>query len=79
MSRRARQRSTVFGIVTGVYSLGGVVAPLVIGRLVDAGKSAASGYGDGFLVLGVTMLIGAVAALLLVDPDRDAARLAAES
>ncbi|WP_330278727.1 MFS transporter [Streptomyces sp. NBC_00569] len=75
----ARQRSTVFGIVTGVYSLGGVVAPLVIGRLVDAGKSAASGYGDGFLVLGVTMLIGAVAALLLVDPDRDAARLAAES
>lgn len=73
------QRSTVFGIVTGIYSLGGVVAPLVIGRLVDAGTSAAAGYGDGFLVLGFTMIIGAVAALLLVDPDRDAARLAAAS
>ncbi|WP_329566027.1 MFS transporter [Streptomyces sp. NBC_01361] len=75
----AGQRSTVFGIVTGIYSLGGVVAPLVIGRLVDAGASAAAGYGDGFLVLGITMIIGAVAALLLVDPDRDAARLAAAS
>ncbi|MER7197353.1 MFS transporter [Streptomyces sp. CB01635] len=73
------QRSTVFGIVTGIYSLGGVVAPLVIGRLADAGTSAAAGYGDGFLVLGFTMIIGAVAALLLVDPDRDAARLAAAS
>ncbi|MFD3473789.1 MFS transporter [Streptomyces sp. NPDC058695] len=73
------QRGTVFGIVTGIYSLGGVVAPLVIGRLVDAGTSAAAGYGDGFLVLGFTMIIGAVAALLLVDPDRDAARLAAAS
>ncbi|GAA1284241.1 MULTISPECIES: MFS transporter [Streptomyces] len=73
------QRSTVFGIVTGIYSLGGVVAPLVIGRLVDAGTSAVAGYGDGFLVLGITMIIGAVAALLLVDPDRDAARLAAAS
>ncbi|MFF1360116.1 MFS transporter [Streptomyces sp. NPDC058297] len=75
----AKQRSTVFGIIAAVYSLGGVVAPLVIGRLVDAGKSAAAGYGDGFLVLGITMIIGAVAALLLVHPDRDAAKLAAVS
>ncbi|MFD7779429.1 MFS transporter [Streptomyces sp. NPDC059753] len=75
----AKQRSAVFGIVAAVYSLGGVVAPLVIGRLVDAGESAAAGYGDGFLVLGITMIIGAVAALLLVHPDRDAAKLAAAS
>ncbi|RFC70100.1 MFS transporter [Streptomyces sp. AcE210] len=75
----AKQRSTVFGIIAAVYSLGGVVAPLVIGGLVDAGESAAAGYGDGFLVLGVTMIIGAVAALLLVHPDRDAAKLAAAS
>ncbi|MFG3364166.1 MFS transporter [Streptomyces sp. NPDC048156] len=75
----AKQRSTVFGIIAAVYSLGGVVAPLAIGRLVDAGTSAAAGYGDGFLALGITMIIGAVAALLLVHPDRDAAKLAAAS
>ncbi|MCX5394571.1 MFS transporter [Streptomyces sp. NBC_00094] len=75
----AKQRGTVFGIITGIYSLGGVVAPLVMGRLVDSGESVALGYGDGFLVLGVTMIIGAAAALTLVDPARDAAKLAAKS
>lgn len=71
-----KQRGTVFGIVIAVYSLGGVLAPLVIGRLTASGASTADGYGNGFLVLGVTMLVGALAALLLADPDRDAAKLA---
>ncbi|WP_406465871.1 MFS transporter [Streptomyces sp. NBC_00111] len=74
----AKQRGTVFGIVTGIYSLGGVVAPLVVGRLVDSGDSVALGYGDGFLVLGVTMIVGAMAALLLVNPARDAAKFSTE-
>lgn len=72
-----KQRGTVFGIVIAVYSLGGVLAPLVIGRLTASGTSTADGYGNGFLVLGVTMLVGALAALLLADPDRDAVKLAA--
>lgn len=74
----AKQRGAVFGIVTGIYSLGGVVAPLVVGRLVAGGESVALGYGDGFMVLGVTMIAGAIAALVLVNPARDAAKLAAE-
>ncbi|WP_329236333.1 MFS transporter [Streptomyces sp. NBC_01460] len=74
----AKQRGTVFGIVTGIYSLGGVVAPLVVGRLVDSGDSVALGYGDGFMVLGVTMIVGAMAALLLVNPARDAAKFSTE-
>ncbi|MFE6752249.1 hypothetical protein ACFVDQ_01470 [Streptomyces sp. NPDC057684] len=40
------------------------MVPLVIGRPVDGGESAAAGYGNGFLVLGVAMITGAVAALL---------------
>ncbi|MEE4496140.1 MFS transporter [Streptomyces sp. BE230] len=75
----AKQRGTVFGIVTGVYSLGGAVAPLLMGKFVDSGQSVALGYGDGFLVLGVVMIIGAAAALMLVDPARDAAKFAAKS
>ncbi|MER5437085.1 MFS transporter [Streptomyces sp. NPDC002790] len=72
-----KQRGAVFGIVTGIYSLGAVVAPLVIGRLIDAASSDAAGYANAFLVLGVTMIAGAGAALFLVNPDRDAERLAA--
>ncbi|MER5951881.1 MFS transporter [Streptomyces sp. NPDC001904] len=70
-----KQRGAVFGIVTGIYSLGAVIAPLVLGRLVDAGSSTEAGYGKGFVVLGVAMIVGAVVALLLVNPDRDARRL----
>lgn len=75
----ASQRGMVFGIVTGVYSLGGVIAPMVIGELVASGDSVAAGYGDGFMLLGVTMMVGAVVALVLAHPDRDAAKLAAKA
>ncbi|MGW8762927.1 MFS transporter [Streptomyces sp. NPDC055815] len=75
----AKQRGMVFGVITAVYSMGGVVAPIVIGKLVASGESVALGYGSGFLVLGVTMIVGALAALFLVNPDRDAARIAAKA
>ncbi|MEU5979679.1 MFS transporter [Streptomyces sp. NPDC047315] len=74
----AKQRGVVFGIVTAVYSLGAVIAPVVIGKLVASGDSAAAGYGAGFTVLGVTMAVGAIAALFLVNPSKDAAKLAAQ-
>lgn len=75
----AKQRGMVFGIITAVYSLGGVVAPLVLGRLVASGESVAIGYGDGFMALGVAMTVGALAALVLINPDRDVAKLAAKA
>ncbi|WP_329158477.1 MFS transporter [Streptomyces sp. NBC_01717] len=73
----AKQRGMVFGIITAIYSLGGIIAPLVLGEFVASGESVAIGYGNGFMTLGVTMITGAVAALLLIDPDKDVARLRA--
>ncbi|WP_199919335.1 MFS transporter [Streptomyces sp. NRRL S-1824] len=73
----AKQRGMVFGIITAIYSLGGIIAPLVLGEFVASGESVAIGYGNGFMTLGVTMITGAVAALLLIDPDEDVARLRA--
>ncbi|MGW1676194.1 MFS transporter [Saccharopolyspora sp. NPDC002376] len=75
----ARQRGAVFGIVTAFYSLGGIIAPVVIGKLVGASEKSADGYGQGFLILGVALLIGGLAALVLVNSDRDAAKLAARA
>ncbi|MFG3168576.1 MFS transporter [Streptomyces sp. NPDC048200] len=74
----AQQRGAVFGIVTGIYSLGAVAAPLVIGRLVDAASSAEAGYGNAFLALGVALIVGGGAALFLVNPEQDVARLAGD-
>ncbi|MCX4728819.1 MFS transporter [Streptomyces sp. NBC_01306] len=72
----AKQRSTVFGIVTAFYSLGAIVAPIVIGKLVGASEKAADGYGHGFMMLGAAMVLGGLAVVLLTNPDRDAAKLA---
>ncbi|MFI1826026.1 MFS transporter [Streptomyces sp. NPDC020412] len=72
----ARQRGAVFGVVTGFYSAAGIVAPMVMGNMVAAGQTRAGGYGDGFLLLGAFMAVGAVVALLLIHPDRDARKLA---
>lgn len=71
------QRGVVLGVITAFYSLAGVIAPLVMGRLVDVSSDAADGYGSGFLILGVVMIVGSLLALVLVNPDRDAAKLAA--
>jgi MFS family permease len=75
----ARQRGTVFGIVTAVYSMGGVIAPIATGALVGGAATKAIGYGHGFLLIGVLMAAGSIAAILLVDPERDARDLASRT
>ncbi|MFI6878881.1 MFS transporter [Streptomyces sp. NPDC050400] len=73
----ARQRGAIMGVVVALYSLGGIIAPLVLGGLVESAASAAAGYSHGFLVIGVLVVVGAAVSALLTDPERDAARLAA--
>ncbi|SEL79851.1 MFS transporter [Streptacidiphilus jiangxiensis] len=73
----ARQRGLAFGVVTAVYSLGGIIGPAVMGGLVHGSAVPLDGYTRGFLGLGVALLAGGVPALVLVHPERDAARLRA--
>ncbi|MFI2209492.1 MFS transporter [Streptomyces sp. NPDC020141] len=71
------QRGMVLAIVSAVFSLGGVVTPLVLGGVVDAAATPAEGYTTSFVIVALTMVAGAVVALLTVDPERDARKLAA--
>ncbi|MEU5397903.1 MFS transporter [Streptomyces sp. NPDC005963] len=71
------QRGIVLAIVSAVFSLGGVITPLVLGRVVDAAATPADGYTTSFVIVAVTMVIGAIVALLTVNPERDARKLAA--
>lgn len=67
----ARQRGAVLGFVVAVYSAAGIVSPLVLGGIVDGATTPAAGYREGFLLLGIVMIVGAVLACLLINPDRD--------
>ncbi|MEU5974650.1 MFS transporter [Streptomyces sp. NPDC047315] len=71
----AKQRGLVLAIVTAFYSLATIVAPIAMGGFVATGRSVAEGYSNGFLTVGIGMIVVAVAAMFLIDPDRDARKL----
>ena len=69
------RRGGALGTMNAVVTTAGLVAPAVVGHLVDA--RGAAGYQSAVVVSGVLLLLGAVAAFTLIDPARDAARLSA--
>lgn len=73
------QRGAVLGTYVAVASLAGVVAPAVTGRLIDAASTPSDGYAVGFTLMAAVMAVGGLVALLLIRPERDAARLLAHS
>lgn len=70
----AGRRGGALGIMNGVVTTAGLIAPVLVGHLVDT--QGAAGYGNAVLVSGVVLLLGGLAAVTLVDPTRDRRRLA---
>lgn len=66
----ARRRGGALGIMNAVVTTAGLIAPTLIGGLVDT--HGAGGYEYALLITGVLLLVGGTAACTLVDPDRDA-------
>ncbi|MEU2785877.1 MFS transporter [Streptomyces sp. NPDC007110] len=70
----ADRRGGALGIMNAVVTTAGLIAPTLIGQLVDA--YGADGYRYAVLLTGALLLLGGTAAVTLIDPDRDARRLA---
>ncbi|MFF2503014.1 MFS transporter [Streptomyces sp. NPDC058067] len=75
----ARQRSATIGVLVAFYSMGGVLAPLVLGDLVNGASTPLAGYRLGYTVLGIVLATGAALAGWLINPERDTARFAAHA
>lgn len=69
----AKKRGMVLGILSAIASISGMVAPLVIGFAVGSAADKITGYAFGFQSSGVLLIVGAVIAVLLVNPERDIA------
>ncbi|MFZ3567424.1 MFS transporter [Streptomyces sp. BH097] len=69
----AARSGGALGLMNALVTVSGLLAPAVVGALVDAQGDA--GYQHAVLVTGVLVAIGAVLAFALIDPERDRARL----
>jgi MFS family permease len=71
----ADRRGGALGIMNAVVTTAGLIAPTLVGHLVDTQGTA--GYRVALLITGGLLLLGGLAAVTLIDPARDALLLSA--
>ncbi|CAM4287097.1 Major facilitator superfamily (MFS) profile domain-containing protein [Comamonas aquatilis] len=75
------QRGAMLAVENAVFgSIAGLLAPVVMGKLLqDGGAAAATAYRHGFALSGVLLLIGGAVCVLLMHPERSKQNLLAST
>jgi hypothetical protein len=73
------QRAGMLAIVNSIVTLAGVIAPLVMGAMVQNAATPVAGFEQGYVVLGALLLAGGLIGLLFIRPETDRKRLAASA
>jgi len=71
----ASQRGAVIAIYGALYTLSGIIAPYVMGKVIQGAGSMINGYMTGFTINAVIMVGSGVIGLLLLWPNTEKARL----
>ncbi len=69
------QRGAMLGIMNSVQTVAGLLAPIIMGRLVDLGANPAAGFRSGFVMAGVFVLVCGLLGAWLMHPESDRRRL----
>ena len=70
------QRGALLAIGTAVSSSAGLLAPYVMGSIIESAATPLDGFNTGFFLCGLIMLAGGVIGMALIDPEREARRSA---
>jgi MFS family permease len=70
-----KQRGAVISIYGAIFTLPGIVAPYVMGRVIKAAATPIEGYMTGFTINAVIMIVSGLLGLLLLWPNTERARL----
>jgi MFS transporter, ACS family, D-galactonate transporter len=73
------QRGALLALGSVVGTSAGLLAPYVVGRLVEHAATALDGFNRGFVICGVIMLVGGVIGMALIHPEREAMKWARET
>src|SRR5215467_1705561 len=72
------QRGALLAIGTAVSTSAGLLAPYVMGSVVETASSPLGGFNTGFMICGVIMLVGGVIGMALMRPERETMRWASK-
>ncbi len=73
------QRAGMLAIVNSFVTFAGVLAPLIMGSIIQNAATPLAGYERGYVILGALMIAGGVIGLLFIRPEADRKRLAARA
>ena len=69
------QRGPVLAIGTAFITSAGVLAPHVMGDIVEKAATPVDGFFRGYTIIGAIMFAGGLIAMLFIRPEREAERL----
>jgi MFS family permease len=72
----ASQRGAILAINSAVGTSAGIIAPYVMGSVIEGAASAAEGYSNGFTVCGCVTLLGGLIGLIFLRPEQERAGFA---
>lgn len=75
----SKKRGGIMGGIVAFSSLAGIVSPLLLGFTVGTSAQASAGYDQGFALVGIMMIVGAIIATLLIRPDQDLIKIRARA
>ena len=71
------QRGAVIAIYGAIYTLAGIVAPLVMGSVIQHASGQVEGYMTGYTINAIVLVVSGLLGLLLLWPNTERARLMA--
>jgi MFS family permease len=74
-----QQRGAVIAIYSAIYTLAGILAPSVMGSVIQHAAVPLDGYMAGFTINAVIMVASGLLGLLLLWPNTERARLLAQA
>ena len=72
------QRGALLAIGTAVSTSAGLLAPYVMGSVVETAATPLDGFNTGFMICGIIMLAGGVIGMTLMRPERETMRWASK-
>ena len=69
------QRGAVLAIFGAIYTLAGILAPDVMGKVIQSSANMLNGYMMGFTINAVILVASGLLGLLLLWPNTERARL----